>query len=262
MCRPCVGAKRRVADASGEALVQYPADLRLNRAFQRAQQEAQLGGDVHVARLQRDVAIHPAAGEMQQVAVPMVVHAETLVQFRGHFLHDGAGLGLRQLVGVIDGNVRMAVEGLCPQAQVVAVALEVGTRPEQQVVMALLADNWLHQRGDPLSSQGARIRAQVQDAFCPDDVLWRQQAHGRAMQIWQQALAAHGLRLQWLQPTPPRGTLAGHGEVVSHVAAWRALGRFDARGVSFDNALKLTAHYLEGFAWTAKNTNKSKNASR
>ncbi len=30
-----------------------------------------------------------------------------------------------------------------------------------------------------------------------------------------------------------------------------ALGRFDARGVSFDNALKLTAHYLEGFAWNA-----------
>ncbi|MFT7721531.1 MAG: serine protease [Roseateles sp.] len=29
-----------------------------------------------------------------------------------------------------------------------------------------------------------------------------------------------------------------------------ALGRFDARGVSFDNALKLVAHYLEGFAWT------------
>ncbi|MCV2368456.1 S1 family peptidase [Roseateles oligotrophus] len=33
-----------------------------------------------------------------------------------------------------------------------------------------------------------------------------------------------------------------------------ALGRFDARGVSFDNALKLSAHYLEGFAWiSAKN---------
>lgn len=29
-----------------------------------------------------------------------------------------------------------------------------------------------------------------------------------------------------------------------------ALGRFDAKGVSFDNALKLAAHYLEGFAWT------------
>ncbi|MFG6465223.1 S1 family peptidase [Roseateles sp. BYS87W] len=30
-----------------------------------------------------------------------------------------------------------------------------------------------------------------------------------------------------------------------------ALGRFDAKGVSFDNALKLAAHYLEGFAWTS-----------
>ncbi|WP_077034572.1 serine protease [Pelomonas sp. KK5] len=36
-----------------------------------------------------------------------------------------------------------------------------------------------------------------------------------------------------------------------------ALGRFDARGVSFDNALKLTAHYLEGFAWTSANTKAS-----
>ena len=31
-----------------------------------------------------------------------------------------------------------------------------------------------------------------------------------------------------------------------------ALGRFNAVGVSFDNALKLTSHYLEGFAWTSK----------
>jgi serine protease Do len=35
-----------------------------------------------------------------------------------------------------------------------------------------------------------------------------------------------------------------------------ALGRFDARGVTFDNALKLAAHYLEGFAWT--NSSKAK----
>ncbi|MDC8785532.1 S1 family peptidase [Roseateles koreensis] len=29
-----------------------------------------------------------------------------------------------------------------------------------------------------------------------------------------------------------------------------ALGRFDANGVSFENAMKLSKHYLEGFAWT------------
>lgn len=33
-----------------------------------------------------------------------------------------------------------------------------------------------------------------------------------------------------------------------------AQGRFDAYGVSFDNALLLTRHYLEGYAWTAPKT--------
>ena len=31
-------------------------------------------------------------------------------------------------------------------------------------------------------------------------------------------------------------------------------GRFDAQGVSFDNALALAAHYLEGFRWTRTST--------
>jgi len=41
--------------------------------------------------------------------------------------------------------------------------------------------------------------------------------------------------------------------LVATVDAPRAgvLGRFDARGVSFDNALRLAAHYVEGFGWTA-----------
>jgi hypothetical protein len=34
-------------------------------------------------------------------------------------------------------------------------------------------------------------------------------------------------------------------------------GRFDARGVSLASAQRLTAHYLDGFAWTDP-----KNASR
>ncbi len=41
--------------------------------------------------------------------------------------------------------------------------------------------------------------------------------------------------------------------LVATVDAPRAgvLGRFDARGVSFENALRLTSHYVEGFGWTA-----------
>jgi len=73
-------------------------------------------------------------------------------------------------------------------------------------------------RPGPSEAQAQQLLSAL-PASVPPEKLWA---------VWQQALAAHGLRLQWLQPTPPRGTSAGHGEVVSHAAAWRALGRFDA----------------------------------
>ena len=49
------------------------------------------------------------------------------------------------------------------------------------------------------------------------------------------------------------GGLYDASVLVATVDAPRAgvLGRFDARGVSFDNALRLAAHYVEGFGWTA-----------
>lgn len=44
---------------------------------------------------------------------------------------------------------------------------------------------------------------------------------------WQQALSAQGLRLQFLQPMSSSGAGGSNGALVSHVAAWRVLGRFD-----------------------------------
>ena len=88
---------------------------------------------------------------------------------------------------VIDGNVRMAFVHLCPQATVVSIAMEVGTQAQTQVMASLFADNWLYQKGDPHSAQGAAIRQQVRDAFFVDTPEWREQAMTRAMQIWQDA---------------------------------------------------------------------------
>lgn len=90
---------------------------------------------------------------------------------------------------VIEGNVRMSFAGLCPQAQVVSVCAEVGTVPESEVLAALLADNWLYQRGTPLSVQGDAIREQIMSAFFPDDAAWRYQVYERAMSIHRDALA-------------------------------------------------------------------------
>ncbi len=90
---------------------------------------------------------------------------------------------------VIDGNVRMSFVGLCPQALVVSVCPEVGTAPEARVLAALLADNWLHQRGVPLSAAGDGVRQQLMEAFCPADAAWRVQAFDRAMAVHRSALA-------------------------------------------------------------------------
>ena len=88
---------------------------------------------------------------------------------------------------VIDGNVRMAFVGLCPQAQVVALALEVGTVAQDRVLAALIADNWVHHRGDPQSPLAARVRDQMRAAFFVDDADWRDTCHARAMTIYRQA---------------------------------------------------------------------------
>jgi hypothetical protein len=93
---------------------------------------------------------------------------------------------------VIDGNVRMAFVHLCPKAMVVTIAMEVGTQDEQHVIASLVADNWLHQKGQVQSPQGAAIRQQVRDAFFVDTPEWREKALTRGLAIWQDALA--GLR--------------------------------------------------------------------
>lgn len=89
---------------------------------------------------------------------------------------------------VIDGNVRMAVGPLCPQAQVVSIAIEVGTQSKKEVIFALLADNWLHQNGDLQTPLAHHIKRQVRDAFLVDTQNWHDQALERAKTIWQQAL--------------------------------------------------------------------------
>ena len=94
---------------------------------------------------------------------------------------------------VLGGNVRMAFEGWCPRATlVVTTALEVGTLGSEAVIAALVADNWLHQRGDVRSPLGDRIRRQVRDAFFVDTPAWRVRAIGRALQILEHSI--DGLR--------------------------------------------------------------------
>ncbi len=84
---------------------------------------------------------------------------------------------------VLDGNLRMAIQGWFPQATVVAIALEAGTLEETQVLRALVADHWLHRHGDPASPAGDLVRRQMQAAFYCDDEAWRTQVLARSLDL-------------------------------------------------------------------------------
>jgi Protein of unknown function (DUF2817) len=89
---------------------------------------------------------------------------------------------------VIEGNLRMGLARFCAPAVVVATAIEVGTLGSEEVRLSVIADNWLHLRGDVFSPLGRSIKAQIRAAFYPDRDDWRGQCYGRAVEIQTQAL--------------------------------------------------------------------------
>ncbi len=92
-----------------------------------------------------------------------------------------------ELTGV---NLVGIVEAL-PHAQVTGIALEYGTIATDDVIFALRADNWLHAHGDPASTKGQEIKAQIRDAFYQDADDWKQI-------IWERGINTQNLALKGL----------------------------------------------------------------
>jgi hypothetical protein len=90
---------------------------------------------------------------------------------------------------IIEGNLRMGIARFCEPAVTVAVNIEVGTLPSEQVRLSVIADNWLHLHGDVFSEQGRAIKQQIRAAFYPEDPAWRDLCYPRALEIQHQALA-------------------------------------------------------------------------
>jgi len=76
-----------------------------------------------------------------------------------------------------------------PHAVVTAIALEYGTQPFEQVLLALRADNWLHAHGDIASDLGKQIKQQARDAFYQDADDWKQMVWSRGIDTQEIALA-------------------------------------------------------------------------
>lgn len=82
------------------------------------------------------------------------------------------------MVGVLGPGLEAALD---PSTLSIPLVVEFGTRDTAAVLASMRSDNWLHQRGDPCSPLGERIRAETRATFFVDDESWRARVADQGM---------------------------------------------------------------------------------
>jgi hypothetical protein len=83
---------------------------------------------------------------------------------------------------VVVGVMTDAFPQELPDAQVTPIAIEYGTYSVPEVLGAVRADNWLHQRGDLKSTLAKELKADMKERFFPAGDKWREMVWARADQ--------------------------------------------------------------------------------
>ncbi len=88
----------------------------------------------------------------------------------------------------LTGLMWMSVQDECPLAEYTGIALEYGTLPMNDMLMALRADHWLHIHPEASEDLKKSIKAQIFNAFYTDTDEWRAQIITQARDAMGQAL--------------------------------------------------------------------------
>lgn len=88
----------------------------------------------------------------------------------------------------ISGYMATAVAEECPAATRSCFAVEYGTRPIDQVLDAVRADNWLYARGTIDTPLGRSIKRAIRDAFYGEDDEWKENVFERAVAVLRKTL--------------------------------------------------------------------------
>ena len=94
------------------------------------------------------------------------------------------------LSGTIGSGLRRRLGNT--ETDITSLTVEFGTYSVREVLMALIADNWLHARGNPDSDLGRAIKAQVRKALYPDEDDWKELVWVRGRQIMRRGIAGLG----------------------------------------------------------------------
>ena len=87
------------------------------------------------------------------------------------------------------GLMEQALQRMLPKSEVTSIAIEYGTYPTDEVLESLMADNWLHFRGDLASPLGRAIKARIRRAFYPDEDDWKELVALKARLVFRRAAA-------------------------------------------------------------------------
>lgn len=117
--------------------------------------------------------------------IGMPGHARVAAWFDGEATSPEAGSSSS---AVVTGDTLKGISRSLPAAELTGITLEYGTRPLEEVLEAVRADNWLHLHGDLASPQGKAIKAQIRAAFYPDTDEWKELVWARAADVFRRVL--------------------------------------------------------------------------
>ncbi len=131
---------------------------------------------------------HPEESPIYRRAVAIWGQEKMRTTFNGASNQDNGETTDTPISVELRGPMKLAFSKLLPEAEVTAVTVEQGTSSMTKVFLALREENWLHHHGDPLSTQGKKIKTTLRKAFYPDTNDWKQMVWSGAKRVIYQAL--------------------------------------------------------------------------
>jgi hypothetical protein len=88
----------------------------------------------------------------------------------------------------LTGLMVLAAHEECPQAEITSIALEYGTVPLPETLMALRIEQWLRRHPEADPALAGQLRRRIRDAFYIDTPEWKQKVLAQARQAMTQAV--------------------------------------------------------------------------
>ena len=152
--------------------------------------ESHVAGAKHVLFLDWHTGLGPyGTGELLGMTRPGSAHGDRVSKWFGHGLEtpsEGQATSA-PLTGTIGSGLRRRFADT--DTEVTSLTVEFGTYPVRDVLMPLIADNWLHAKGDPASELGRVIKGQIRKALYPDEDDWKELVWVRGRQIIRRGIA-------------------------------------------------------------------------